>query len=231
VLEFSRTDQDEVTVSTLSRRTGLAKSKISRILATFRDAGWLEQNPKSRAYRVGLKAYAFGGRFLHGSSLAREAGSILRTVADRSGFGSALCVLDGLDPLYIMGVEGPVSVDFGSHVGSYFPIHATAPGRVLLAFSDSSTIGRILREPRMRSMPTRRAWNIREIRRDIAVIREVGYAVSRGDRRPGVAGIAVPVFGPDQTILASLSISYALTMVPGTKEPYYAELLFEAANA
>jgi DNA-binding IclR family transcriptional regulator len=230
VLEFCRTDQDEITVSTLSRRTGMPKSKISRVLATFRDAGWLEQNPRSRAYRVGLKAYAFGGRFLHGSALAREAASVLRMVADRSGYASHLCVLDGTDPLYLMGMEGPVSVDFGSHVGSYFPVHATAPGRILLAFSDPSTIDKVLKEPRMRSMPTRRGWNIREIRRDIAAIREVGYAVSRGDRRPGVGGIAVPIFGPEQNILGSLSISFPQAMVPATKDSYYAELLFEAAN-
>ena len=97
VFEFTRTDEEEITVTSLSRRLALPKSKISRVLATFREAGWLDQNPRTRAYKVGLKAYAVGARFLNASALTREAMPILRGIVDRSGFASALCVLDGLD--------------------------------------------------------------------------------------------------------------------------------------
>ena len=46
--------------SQLAERFGLPKSQVSRILANFRDAGWLEQEPSSRSYVVGLSAYVFG---------------------------------------------------------------------------------------------------------------------------------------------------------------------------
>jgi len=231
VFEFTRTDEEEIAVTSLSRRLGLPKSKVSRILATFREAGWLDQSSRTRAYKVGLKAYAVGARFLNASALTREAMPILRSIVDRSGFASALCVLDGLDPLYVVGIEAPVSVDFGSRAGAYFPVHATAPGRILLAFSDSDTIDSILKEPRMAAMPTRLPWNDREIRRDIARLREIGYAVSRGDRLPGSGGVAVPVFGAGQKIIATLSVSYPLGMVPPDRESYYAAILFEAGRA
>lgn len=230
VFEFTRTDEEEISVTSLSRRIGLPKSKISRVLATFREAGWLDQNPRTRAYKVGLKAYAVGARFLNASTLTREALPVLRSIVDRSGFSSALCVLDGLDPLYVVGIEGPVSVDFGSRAGAYFPIHATAPGRILLAFSDSAMIDRILKEPRMAAIPTRMPWNIHDIRRDIAQLREIGYAVSHGDRLPGIGGVAVPVFGAGQRIVASLSVAYPFAIVPAVREPYYAAILFEAAR-
>lgn len=230
VFEFTRTDEEEISVTSLSRRLGMPKSKVSRVLATFRETGWLDQNPRTRAYSIGLKAYAVGARFLNASALTREALPVLRSIVDRSGFSSALCVLDGLEPLYVVGIEGPVSVDFGSRAGAYFPIHATAPGRILLAFSDSATVDWILKEPRMTAMPTRMPWNIRDIRRDIARLREIGYAVSRGDRLPGIGGVAVPVFGGGQKIVATVSVSYPMGMVPPDREPYYAAILFEAGR-
>lgn len=231
VFEFTRTGEQEISVATLSRRLGVPKSKVSRVLATFREAGWLEQDARTRAYKVGLKAYAVGARYLSGNTLAREAQMILRNVVDRSGCSSSLCILDGLDPFYLTGIEGPVTVDFGSRVGAYFPLHATAPGRILLAFSDSATIDRILKEPRMTAFPTCVPWNNREIRSDIACLREIGFAVSHGDRIPGVGGIGVPVFGAGQVLAAALSISYPISMVPIAREPYFAAILFDAARA
>jgi DNA-binding IclR family transcriptional regulator len=229
--EFTRSNDEQISVGDLSRRTLLPKSKVSRVLATFRAAGWLDQDPRTRGYKVGLRAYAVGARYVNGSALAREALPIMRNVADRSGFSTALCVLDRHDPLYLLGVEGPVQVDFGSFAGAYFPIHATVPGRILLAFSEPATIDRILKEPRMAAIPTRMRWNVREIRRDIASLRKTGYAVSHGDRLPGVGGIAVPVFGANDAIVAALSIAYPVGMVPPDREPYYAAILFEAARA
>jgi DNA-binding IclR family transcriptional regulator len=230
LIQFARSGAPEIGVSELARRLDMPKSKVSRMLATFREAGWLDQNPRSKAYSVGLRAYAVGARYLNTNPLAREALPVLRSISDRSGFASHLTVLDGPDPLYVAGIEGRVSLDFGSRAGAYFPVHATAPGRILLAFSDAATIDRILKEPRMSELPTQRRWNTREIRRDIGQLKDIGYAVSRGDRVPGIGGIAVPVFGAEQRLIASLSVSYPLTIVEGESEPYYATILFEAAR-
>ncbi|WP_369094833.1 helix-turn-helix domain-containing protein [Candidatus Burkholderia verschuerenii] len=89
----------------MAERFSLPQSQVSRILGSFRDAGWLEQDPRTRTYSVG-GAYVFGARFVQFDPLTRQAFPVFRGVVDRSGFNATLSVLDNLKPLYLIGIAG-----------------------------------------------------------------------------------------------------------------------------
>ena len=55
-------------VMDLSRETGLHKSVVTRILATMAHEGFVVQDPESRAYSAGPKAFAVEAPTNHGSS-------------------------------------------------------------------------------------------------------------------------------------------------------------------
>lgn len=220
----------DVSVSELSRSLGMEKSKVSRVLTTFRSCGWLTQNPRTRSYRVGLKAYALGTQFLYTTDLTRAAMPLMQRIARRTGLTTALSILDGVNPFYLAGIEGTTPLDFGSRVGTPFPIHATAPGHVLLAFSSDVTVNEILREPRMPEIPTRTAWEVPAIRSAIASVREHGFAECRSGRILGIGGIAVPVFHDAQSFSAALSVAFSLDQVPADRKIFYRDELFKAAR-
>ena len=226
--EFSQA-ADELTVTELAARLKLPKSQVSRMLGTFRDAGWVSQNPKSRAYSVGLKAYAIGARFINANRMTREALPTLRSMVDRTGHTATLSVLDGHRPLYVLGIEAPVFVEFGSLAGSYFPVHATAPGKVLAAYAGERQLARMLALGLPRVTP-HTITDPTELRRHLAQVREQGFAASVGERTPGIGALAVPVFGAQSQFLAALGIVYPVKLVDPGEFPYYVAILHAGAQ-
>lgn len=220
----------DVSVAELSRSLGMEKSKVSRVLTTFRRCGWLAQNPRTRSYRVGLRAYALGAEFLYCTDLTRAAMPLMRGIARRTGLTTALCVLDGTNAFYVAGIEGAIPLDFGARIGTRFPIHATAPGHVLLAFSDDALVNEILGERRMPNVPTRTPWDVVSIRAGIVGVRERGFATSRGGRIEGIGGIAVPIFNGAQSLSAALSVAYSLDQVSAAREAQCLDELLAAAR-
>ena len=227
--EFSQVT-GEVGVTELSNRLGMQKSQVSRMLATFRDAGWVTQNPDTRGFSVGMKAYAVGARFINANRLTREALPMLQSVMDRCGHTATLSVLDGDQPLYLLGTEAPVFVEFGSLAGSYFPFHATAPGKMLAANAGERKLAQMIA---MFGLPRLTPHTITDegiLREHLALVRSRGYSASLGERTPGIGGLTVPVFGPDSEFLAAFGIAYPLNLVAESEFPYYVEILQSAAR-
>lgn len=228
--EFSRADR-ELTVTELSERLGLAKSQVSRVLSTCRAAGWVNQNPRSRGFSIGLRAYATGARYINANRLTREALPVLRGMADRSGLTSTLSVLDGIDPLYLLGAGGSAVVEFDSLMGSYFPFHATAPGKVLAAWAGEEVLADMAAQRGLPSLTRQTTTSLREFKRELADVRRFGYAISRGDRLPGIGGLAVPVFGQDGEFAAALGLVYPLARVDENEIHEYVSILRTGAQS
>jgi DNA-binding IclR family transcriptional regulator len=223
-------DSEDLSVSALSSRLGLAKSQVSRILSTFRENGFLTQSASTRKYRVGLKAYAIGCKYLHSDRLIRESLPLLRLAVDRSNYTAALSILDDSRPFYLAGIEGAVPVDFGSRTGSYFPVHATAPGKVLLAFSSADRRESILAVSKLERLTSHTIVELRELRSQLADVVSRGFAVSSGDRTPGIGSLAVPVFAADGHLAAAISIVYPLGRVAEEQYDYFVSILHEVAR-
>lgn len=228
--EFSRTT-GELTVTELSERLGLAKSQVSRVLSTCKEAGWVRQNPKTRGFTVGLKAYAMGSQYLNSNSMTREGLTILRAMADRSGLTSTLSILDGIDALYLLGAEGSTNVMFGSLAGSYFPAHATAPGKVLAAWAGDEKLAEMVAQHGLPALTRQTKTSLRDFKRELSNVRRYGYAISRGDRQPGIGGLSVPVFEADDQFAAALGLVYPLSRVDESQIGDYLAILRAGAQS
>jgi len=155
----------------------------------------------------------------------------MRTVVDRCGFTTTLTVLEQGKPLYLLGIDGPISVDFASRIGSYFPFHATGPGKLLAAFAEESVRAAMLEAP-LPMLTTRTIVNAAQLRRELRDIQQCGYANSAGERALGIGGIAVPVFdgASDKVGVAALGIAYADRLVGQQDMESYVAILRQAAR-
>jgi len=228
--EFSHVTGEQ-TVTELASRLNMPKSQVSRMLAAFREEGWVVQNPKTRAYSIGIAAYAAGARFVNSNRLTSEALPVMRTVVDRCGFTTTLTVLEQGRPMYLLGIDGPISVDFASRIGSYFPFHATGPGKLLTAFAEESVRTAMLEAP-LPQLTTRTITTTAQLRRELREILHRGYACSAGERASGIGGIAVPVFDghSNSVCVAALGIAYADRLVGEQDLESYASILHSAAR-
>lgn len=231
VLHAFTRDRPRWSVGALAEELALNKSRVSKLLAEFREAGFLRQDPRTREYAVGIHAVALGGNYLHEQPLVREAIVVMRRLTDKSGQTAALGVIEGIDVLYLAVVEGRHFLDVGWRVATWLPFHATALGKVLFAFAREELVDRAARERGLPRITPNTICDLGEFKAQLAKIRRTGVAETREETMAGLAAQAVPILGEGQACIASLGFVYPLHAVSAAKRKAHRAMLQTAARS
>jgi DNA-binding IclR family transcriptional regulator len=202
VLDAFRGNPDRLTLSEVAERTGLPVSTTYRMLAVLTDWGALERGPDNR-YQVGIWTWEVGQHAVR--ELADVARPFLQDLFEVTRENVHLCVRSGADTLYLQRFYGSKRVPLMARIGGRLPLHATAAGKVLLAFEEKWFRDAYLAG----TLERRTAFTITEparLARELATVRRRGYGVTSEEIRLGTCSIAVPVSGPDGTVVASIGV-------------------------
>ena len=216
-------------VGELTEASGLTKSRVSKVLAAYRDAGLLRQDPVTRRYRVDRRAFVIGSRFLIHDPLSREALPIMRELGNATGHSARLCIRDGNDLIYLLTLEGPHFIDTGWRAGAILPWHATSAGRVLLAYMSEAERDAVLGADTLAQLTEKTVTDRRELIRLLAAVRRDGFSIAQGESTAGLGAISTPVLGPDQKVCGALGLAFPEHLVSASAQAKLAGALRTAA--
>jgi len=188
-------------VSELSRRLGLPKSSVHLILRTLERRGYLQRQAAGGRYRFGLKLVALGQQALDGMDLRDEARPVLASLARATGLTVHLGVLEQGEIVVIERIESSAPIRVVSWVGRRLPVHSTAAGKALMAF--------LPEEDGDRTIAT-----VPELERELARVRQLGYAVCDEEHEPGVRAVGAPILDPQGHAVAAVSVVGTVAQVP-----------------
>jgi DNA-binding IclR family transcriptional regulator len=212
VLGAFSADHRHLTLTQLSRRTGLPLATTHRITAELAAWGALERDGRGR-YRIGLRLWEVGSLAPRGLGLREAALPFLEDLYEATHQNVQLAVLDGTEVVYLERIPGRDSVSVLTRVGGRWPAHITGVGLALLAYAPAEEQERYLAGPLARYTEKTITDPVR-LRRELAEVRRAGYAVSDGQVTLDALSVAAPVRGPDDAVLASISVVVPSGSVP-----------------
>ena len=189
-----------MTLSDVSKRTGLSRATCRRLLLTLVELGYVRTDGK--AFALTPQVLKLGTAYLAGLELPQVAQPHLEKLSAELGESTSAAVLDGSEIVYVARVSTRRLMTVGITVGTRFPAYATSMGRVLLAAEDSPEIPDVL--------PALTEFTITDadkLRAELARVREQGYAVVTQELELGLRSIAVPVVTADGRIPAAVNVS------------------------
>jgi len=185
-------------VNALARRIGVNPSSASRLLATLEAGGLVEREPGG-PYRLGLHLVALADRVLARLDVRDLARPQLRALVEETGETATLSVPGGEEAVTVDFVPGESSVVSMARLGRPSVAHATATGKVLLAFTG--------REPATLPAYTHRTvTDPARLRAELTSVRAQGWAEAEGEREPDLNAVAAPVMGRDGALVAILGV-------------------------
>lgn len=200
-------DHPEWGVTEIAEYLGICKSAAHRILATFEQFQFVVRTP-SRRYRLGRRALELGNIYRFERRLLWKAEPVMRRLADSTQSIAHLADLDGREVLELMRCAGPNSTTFTSSPQFRAPVHATALGKVLLAIRGEYALQQYA--GRMRTLKRFTPYTIvtlEDLRRELAIVRGQGHAVSDQECVLGCRCLGVPVRNRMGNVVAALSVS------------------------
>lgn len=202
---FTRTE-DELGVTELSKRLGLHKNNIFRLLATLEHRGYIEQNRSTENYRLGPKTLQLGAIFIEQRECRRQARPILENLMAASGETAVVAVLRGSNVIYMDSVETTKTVRVVSRVGAILPAHCTAVGKVQLAALPVAEIERLYPETALKPLTDKSLKTRDALIADLKTVAEKGYAIEHEESELDVKSIAVPVRDFSRNVIAAVGI-------------------------
>ncbi|MBN9426743.1 MAG: IclR family transcriptional regulator [Burkholderiales bacterium] len=230
VLQNFVTAQGPLGVSELAESTGLTKGQVSKILKTLRDFEFLEQNPTTQKYTVGLNAFALGNNYVNANELTRQALPGMRKLVDDTGHSAVLSIMRGTNVIHLMAVEGRLFVDGRWRVGRWMPYHSTAAGKLLLAHGEPELIETLLRTRGLPRITPNTITNEQQFRATLLRVKAAGFATSRSETHVGTGALAVPVYGRDSRAIATLGLICPEHLLTAAEENRLVPMLHRAAR-
>lgn len=191
-------------LSELARQLDLPKSTTSRMLGALERQGLIRRD-RDGAYLGGDVLMRFASMQNQDSTLVNKMRPVLENLAAKTSEsvnlavpgnpgGNELKLIDQVDGQYLLGAT--------NWVGRHVPYHASALGKVLLAFGAAQLPTGNLQSKTSRTITSRAVLS-----KELDKVRKVGYAIIDSELEEGLVAVAAPVFGPTGLVVAAISIS------------------------
>ena len=190
ILEAFEKSRGSLSLTDIAHSSGLPLSTTHRLVNELTESGFLSRGVNDR-YQLGIRLWELAQNT--GRQLRETARPYVQDLFSLTGETSHLAIRAGHEVLYIDRVYGSKRVPRASRVGGRLPMHATAVGKVILAFDEDWVRDAYLN----RQLERHTAFthiDPQKLAAELEQVREQGYATTLEEVRLGSCSIGVPVF-------------------------------------
>ncbi|MEW5872757.1 MAG: IclR family transcriptional regulator [Chloroflexota bacterium] len=225
ILDLLGQSPDGIRITELAETLAVDKGSASRLMSTLARYGYAEKDESTRRFHLGPQVVSLSRSVLARLPLREAAKPYLRQLMERTGECAHLAIAAQGKTLYIDQVESPATLRVNAQVGTMNPLHCTALGKTLLAFSDLDL------PASLESFTPQTITDIEALGRHLDEVRRLGYAVDDEEFDPGVRCIAVPVFDFRGKAVGSIGISGPSSRLSAEKLPDLAMIVMEIGKS
>jgi IclR family KDG regulon transcriptional repressor len=230
VLEALAAAGKPVRLTELAEQLGEAKARIHRHLTTLRSVGLVDQDRSSERYRLGWKLVNLGQAAADQFEIRAIAEPFMLRLRDLSRQTVVLSVPVNGEAMVTTVMESANLVTIGVKRGARLPAHASAQGRIALAFAAPELQKRILARKLSKLTPKTLTDPV-QIRARLEQIREQLYEHAPGDTLLGISTLAAPLLDHDDDLVGIIALLGAEQDIPAPIEPEQLRLVQACAAA
>lgn len=193
MLLFARANSQSLGVTEIADQLSLPKAAVHRILSSLRSRSLVELDESTRRYLLGPASMTLGLRYLARLDVRRLALPALHELSTSTQETATLSLRTGDTRVYVEQVTPVREVIMSVSLGVPFPLHAGASSKAFLAFLPEEQVSAYL-DRGLAALTGATITDPGLLRAELAAIRERGWAYSDGERQPGAASVAAPLF-------------------------------------
>ncbi len=200
---FSRA-KPKMTLSDMSRATGMTRATVRRLLLTLVREGYAKTD--GRYFSLQPKVLKLGFAVISSMGLWDVAQPIMNTLSGDLQESCFAVVLDGDEVTYVAKADAKRVVNIGINVGSRAPAYAVSSGRVLLAALPDDELQHYLDHSKFEKLTPHTTVSKVKLREEIEEVRARGWSIVDQELEIGLRSISVPVRNPEGDVLAALNV-------------------------
>ncbi|MEX3008437.1 HTH-type transcriptional regulator BhcR [Hoeflea sp. TYP-13] len=223
-------DADSMSLTDLSQRAGMPASTAHRLLITLQNFGYLEFNEDTQLWTIGVEAFRIGGSFSRRIKVVEAGRPMLRALMEQTGETANMAIADDGDVVFVSQIETHEPIRAFHRPGTRAHMHSSGIGKALLAHLDSEGLDKWMGRKGLAIYTENTIADPDELRREMATIRERGWAIDNEERTLGMRCVAAPVYNEFGEAIAGISVSGPTVRIPDTVLTEYGVLVRRTAD-
>lgn len=183
------------------------KSSLSVLAHTLERRGYLSYDEATSRYRIGVKSFETGIRFLEKNNLKRHISDILARMSRESNETVHLAILDRLDVIYLEKFESSHSIRMASAVGRRLPAYSTAIGKALLIGYEKEELRKFYQNVELERLQKNTIIDKEVLFDQIDMFRSSSITEEIEESTLGIRCVAAPIREKNKKVLAAVSIA------------------------
>ncbi len=231
ILELLTSSRTGLTLSELVLQANMAKSSVHYLLVTLERCGYVCRCTRTGRYMLGVKLFSMA------SSAPGSLGLRLRTAPYLSGLRMRTCltvhlaILEQTDVVLIGKHETSRGDCLATWVGKRMDLHCTAVGKAILAFLPESQIDFMIRKHGLGRHNEKTIATPKRLYEELESVAKDGFALNNEENVLGVRCIGVPIFSPQGSPIAAISVAGPTSEIELKDVPRLSRELVLTANA
>ncbi|MEO3387941.1 IclR family transcriptional regulator [Mesorhizobium sp. CAU 1741] len=221
---------EPVALSDLARRLEIPKPRTFRFLKTLLAMGYVQQDEETERYRLSLKLFHLGQSIADRTGLLSEARPLMVKLRDAVKLTTTLSIIEtqGTRVIDIVRVESPVEIV--TRPGSVLDFHASAQGKLVLAFGDQKA-WKIVRDGPRKRWTGATITDLDELSRLVELAHQRGWADAPGEYLHGVSALSAPIFDVTNRMIATVTLAGPLADIGVPPKQHLIEAVTATAKA
>jgi IclR family KDG regulon transcriptional repressor len=207
IIETLSAHKTGVGVTTLSKELKLHKSTVHRLLTTLMLRKYVEQDPETSKYKLGMRLFELGNAVLSKLDIRQHAIPYLRQLWRETGETIQLAIVDQYKVLYVDVLETLERVGVKSNVGERVPLHASSSGKIWMACLPEDRVEEVLKLVKFEPFTPFTIDNEQKLRESLKEARELGYSIDNQEYSSDLISVAAPVRNYRGRVIACVSIT------------------------
>ncbi|AMJ61811.1 IclR family transcriptional regulator [Bosea sp. PAMC 26642] len=219
-VEYLVSQSRPAALAQIAAELGASKATIYRHLVTLQRHGFVRQDSETGRYDAGIKLVMLGEALRQRFDIVAAAREELMTLRDRTGQAVTLCAAIDEEVIVLELIQGRTLVEFATRRGTPMAFHASAHGKIWLAFGAPERLHRIAAGP-LKAWTPASIVSGEALRAEIATVQERGWATAPDEIITGVNALAAPVFDHRKVLVGSIALvgsTQFITAIPDAEQ-------------
>jgi DNA-binding IclR family transcriptional regulator len=220
---------EPVALSDLARRLNIPKPRTFRFLRTLLSLGYVLQDPASERYRLSLKLFHLGQAIADRTELLTEARPLMVKLRDKVGLTTTISVIEARNTRVIDIVRVASPVEIVTRPGSALSFHASAQGKLALAFG-APDLWAVVSDGPLQAWTPKTVTNLGRLRELVDRARKQRWADAPEEYLTGVSALSAPIFDLTNTMLATVTLAGPVADIGVPPKPHLIEAVTATAE-
>ncbi len=207
ILFMYTSGESEFSANEISAKLGMPLSSTYRYLEIFINKGILAKMPDTKKFSLGLSILKLGILAGEKISLIDVTHPFMVNLAEKSKETVILTMVHGLEAMCVDTIESTKLVRLSMKPGATIPLHAGSTSKILLAYQNDLIVDQVINVVGLKKINTNTITDPSILKKELQLIRTLGFAQSESEVDSDAASIAAPVFDHTNKITAGLTVA------------------------